>query len=35
MDAVEFIKRARTLDGHSRTPIAVVTGDYFIDNKSK
>jgi CheY-like chemotaxis protein len=30
-DGVQFLKRLRKLDHHRTTPVAIVTGDYFLD----
>ena len=31
MDGLGFLRRLRTHDGQQSTPVAIVTGDYFLD----
>ena len=32
MDGLGFLRRLRALDGHQNTPVAIVTGDYLLDD---
>lgn len=32
VDGLGFLRRLRTFDDHSTTPVAIVTGDYFLDD---
>jgi two-component system, OmpR family, response regulator PrrA len=32
MDGLGFLRRLREHDGHKQTPVAIVTGDYFLDD---
>jgi DNA-binding response OmpR family regulator len=32
MDGVGFLRRLRSRNEHSTTPVAIVTGDYFLDD---
>jgi len=32
LDGVGFLRRLRALDGHRDTPVAIVTGDYLLDD---
>jgi DNA-binding response OmpR family regulator len=32
VDGLGFLRRLRSSDGHSSTPVAIVTGDYFLDD---
>lgn len=31
VDGLGFLRRLRALEGHQTTPVAIVTGDYFLD----
>lgn len=31
VDGLGFLRRLRALEGHVTTPVAIVTGDYFLD----
>ena len=31
VDGLGFLKQLRAFEGHRRTPVAIVTGDYFLD----
>jgi DNA-binding response OmpR family regulator len=31
IDGLGFLRRLRTQENHRRTPVAIVTGDYFLD----
>jgi len=31
LDGLGFLRHLRSLDGHRDTPVAIVTGDYFLD----
>lgn len=33
-DGLEFLERLRGIDRHRETPVAIVTGDYFIDEST-
>ena len=32
VDGLGFLRRLRSVEGHHRVPVAVVTGDYFLDD---
>jgi CheY-like chemotaxis protein len=32
VDGLEFLRRLRTTQAHGRTPVAIVTGDYFLED---
>ena len=32
VDGLGFLRRLRTFDQHAATPVAIVTGDYFLDD---
>jgi DNA-binding response OmpR family regulator len=32
LDGVSFLRRLRSLDTHQHTPVAIVTGDYLLDD---
>jgi DNA-binding response OmpR family regulator len=32
LDGVGFLRRLRALEGHRETPVAIVTGDYLLDD---
>jgi two-component system response regulator MprA len=32
VDGVEFLRRLRASQSHGQTPVAIVTGDYFLDD---
>jgi len=32
LDGVSFLRRLRALDAHRHTPVAIVTGDYLLDD---
>jgi two-component system response regulator PrrA len=32
LDGLGFLSRLRARDGHQQTPVAIVTGDYFLDD---
>ena len=32
IDGLGFLRRLRARDGHRQTPVAIVTGDYFLDD---
>jgi CheY-like chemotaxis protein len=32
IDGLGFLRRLRAGDGHRHTPVAIVTGDYFLDD---
>ena len=32
LDGLGFLRRLRSSDGQRRTPVAIVTGDYFLDD---
>ena len=32
IDGLGFLRHLRMLDGHHDTPVAIVTGDYFLDD---
>jgi len=34
VDGLAFLRRLRAIDQYARTPVAIVTGDYFLDDRT-
>jgi DNA-binding response OmpR family regulator len=34
VDGLEFLRRLRSSQHHAQTPVAIVTGDYFLDDST-